>query len=445
MGRRHRLGLRRRGGRHVPAGGRGPGGRPPRLARRRRARARARDRHRADRRPPAAARSGRDGHRAVGGDGRRAPREGRRRRRCPWRSATWPRRASPGEFALVYLVFNTITNLRTQAEQVACFRNAAAHLAPGGRFVVEVYVPPLRRLPPGQVAVPFDVSEAHTGFDTFDLVTQQSQSHHYTRTADGSTRYDVGSFRYVWPAELDLMAQLAGMGLERRTEDWAARRSPPTARSTCRCGACRPRQPPHAPMCQKVMCVCGSSVREAMTKRSRGSRPELSIGHPAGVGIRGLVPLSLIAVLAVSGCGAFDSPVAGRVVRAAHCRRWSAVPPVRGQVRARVRPGAPPSSTPGGARPRREALAGCDDGGGLTGRRSDRRMARAPARRRFVLTLTECARTRRAPRPPPTATRDALPYLIWEPDVAASHPPRPDGAPRTDVPETHVRLWHFRG
>jgi SAM-dependent methyltransferase len=125
-----------------------------------------------------------------------------------------------GEFSLVYLVFNTIANLRTQAEQVACFRNAAAHLVPGGRFVIEVYVPPLRRLPPGQVAVPFDVSEAHTGFDTFDLVTQQSQSHHYTRTADGSMRYGVGSFRYVWPAELDLMAQLAGMELERRTEDW---------------------------------------------------------------------------------------------------------------------------------------------------------------------------------------------------------------------------------
>lgn len=126
----------------------------------------------------------------------------------------------PGAFDVVYLVFNTITNLRTQSEQVACFRNAAAHLAPGGRFVVEVYVPPLRRLPPGQVAVPFDVSESHTGFDTFDLVTQQSQSHHYTRTADGSMRYDVGRFRYVWPAELDLMAQLAGMDLERRTEDW---------------------------------------------------------------------------------------------------------------------------------------------------------------------------------------------------------------------------------
>ena len=127
----------------------------------------------------------------------------------------------PGEFALVYLVFNTIGNLRTQAEQVACFRNAAEHLAPGGRFVVEVGVPGLRRLPPGQVAVPFDVSEAHTGFDTYDdQVTQQATSHHYSRQPDGSIRYGVHHFRYVWPAELDLMAQLAGLELEQRTADW---------------------------------------------------------------------------------------------------------------------------------------------------------------------------------------------------------------------------------
>ena len=127
----------------------------------------------------------------------------------------------PGEFALVYLVFNTIGNLRTQAEQVACFRNAAAPLAPGGRFVVEVGVPDLRRLPPGQVAVPFDVSEAHTGFDTYDdLVTQQATSHHYSRETDGSIRYGAHHFRYVWPAECDLMAQLAGLELEQRTADW---------------------------------------------------------------------------------------------------------------------------------------------------------------------------------------------------------------------------------
>jgi len=126
----------------------------------------------------------------------------------------------PGEFGLVFLVWNSIANLRTQEEQVACFRNAARHLAPGGRFVIELFVPPLRRLPPGQVAVPFEVSEAHTGFDTFDLVTQACNSHHYTRQPDGAVRSDIGHFRYIWPAECDLMAQLAGMELESRVEDW---------------------------------------------------------------------------------------------------------------------------------------------------------------------------------------------------------------------------------
>jgi SAM-dependent methyltransferase len=126
----------------------------------------------------------------------------------------------PGEFTVVYLVFNSISNLRTQDEQVECFRNAARHLAPGGRFVVELFVPPLRRLPPGQVAVPFEVSDAHTGFDTFDLVAQQCTSHHYTRAADGSVRYGAGHFRYVWPAECDLMARLAGLELETRLGDW---------------------------------------------------------------------------------------------------------------------------------------------------------------------------------------------------------------------------------
>lgn len=126
----------------------------------------------------------------------------------------------PGEFALVYLVFNTLSNLRTQDEQVACFANAAAHLRPGGRFVVELLVPPLRSLPPGQDAVPFSVTEGHLGFDTFDLVTQQCSSHHYTREDDGTVRYGVGHFRYAWPAELDLMARLAGLELEHRWSDW---------------------------------------------------------------------------------------------------------------------------------------------------------------------------------------------------------------------------------
>ncbi|WP_328483456.1 class I SAM-dependent methyltransferase [Streptomyces sp. NBC_00377] len=126
----------------------------------------------------------------------------------------------PGEFALVYLVYNTITNLLTQDEQVECFRNAARHLAPGGRFVIELGVPPLRFLPPGQVAVPFDVSERHLGFDTFDLVEQILVSHHFTREDDGDYRRGNSRHRYAWPAELDLMARIAGLGLERRVEDW---------------------------------------------------------------------------------------------------------------------------------------------------------------------------------------------------------------------------------
>jgi SAM-dependent methyltransferase len=126
----------------------------------------------------------------------------------------------PGEFSLVYVVWNSIGNLRTQEEQVACFRNAARHLAPGGRFVVELGVPGLRRLPPGQVAVPFHVGEHHAGFDTYDLTTQQGTSHHYWRHDDGTVTYGASNFRYIWPAECDLMAQLAGLELERRVADW---------------------------------------------------------------------------------------------------------------------------------------------------------------------------------------------------------------------------------
>ncbi|MEV7547629.1 class I SAM-dependent methyltransferase [Streptomyces sp. NPDC089915] len=129
--------------------------------------------------------------------------------------------AVPGGFTLVYLVYNTITNLLTQDEQVECFRNAARHLEPGGRFVIELGVPPLRFLPPGQLAVPFDVSEEHLGFDTFDLVEQILVSHHFTRDGDGGGyRRDNSRHRYAWPAELDLMARIAGLELERRVADW---------------------------------------------------------------------------------------------------------------------------------------------------------------------------------------------------------------------------------
>ncbi|MFF7384863.1 methyltransferase domain-containing protein [Streptomyces griseoluteus] len=127
----------------------------------------------------------------------------------------------PGEFSLVYLVYNTISNLLTQDEQVECFRNAARHLAPGGRFVIELAVPPLRLLPPTQVAVPFDVSARHVGFDTFDLVEQVLVSHHLTRDGeDGRYRRSASRHRYAWPAELDLMARIAGLDLERRVADW---------------------------------------------------------------------------------------------------------------------------------------------------------------------------------------------------------------------------------
>ncbi len=127
---------------------------------------------------------------------------------------------APGEFSLVYLVWNGLGNLRTQPEQVECFRNAARHLGPGGRFVIELWVPPLRRLPPGQAAVPFDLSDGHLGFDTYDLATQQGTSHHYWTKDTGGLRYGASNFRYVWPAECDLMARLAGMTLEDRVADW---------------------------------------------------------------------------------------------------------------------------------------------------------------------------------------------------------------------------------
>lgn len=136
----------------------------------------------------------------------------------------------PGEFSLVFLAFNSIANLRTQADQVACFRNAQRHLSPGGHFVIELFVPPLRRLPPGQNAVPFTVGADHIGFDTLDVVTQAGVSHHYTRRPDGAVGYSAMDFRYIWPSECDLMGQLAGLELVARYADWD--RTPFTADSS---------------------------------------------------------------------------------------------------------------------------------------------------------------------------------------------------------------------
>ena len=133
-----------------------------------------------------------------------------------------------GTFMLAYLVFNTINNLTPQAEQVACFRNAAAHLEPGGCFLIEVGVPQLRRLPPGETFHVFDVSETHWGFDEYEVVNQGLVSHHFTLRDGQIVRRSI-PFRYVWPAELDLMAELAGMTLRDRWSGW--RREPFTSES----------------------------------------------------------------------------------------------------------------------------------------------------------------------------------------------------------------------
>jgi SAM-dependent methyltransferase len=125
-----------------------------------------------------------------------------------------------GEFTLVYLVYNTVSNLLTQAEQVACFRNAARHLGPGGRFVIELQVPDLRRLPPGQQAVVFGTGAGYVGLDTYDTVRQHLVSHHIRFEEDGQARLYRSPHRYIWPAELDLMAQLGGFDLETRHADW---------------------------------------------------------------------------------------------------------------------------------------------------------------------------------------------------------------------------------
>jgi SAM-dependent methyltransferase len=128
---------------------------------------------------------------------------------------------APGQFALVYLVFNTISNLLTQQEQVECFRNAARHLVPGGRFVIELWVPELRTLPPGQQATVFTSEPGYIGLDTYDVLRQHVVSHHF-RFGDGSdARLTRSPHRYVWPAELDLMAHIAGFELESRHADWS--------------------------------------------------------------------------------------------------------------------------------------------------------------------------------------------------------------------------------
>ena len=133
-----------------------------------------------------------------------------------------------GTFSLAYLVFNTIGNLTTQEAQAACFRNVARHLEPGGRFVIEVGVPGLRRLPPDERFHVFDASPTHWGIDEYDVANQGLVSHHFS-LVDGRWQLLSVPFRYVWPSELDLMAELAGLTLRERWSDW--RRTPFTSES----------------------------------------------------------------------------------------------------------------------------------------------------------------------------------------------------------------------
>ncbi len=134
-----------------------------------------------------------------------------------------------GSFSVVYLVFNTIMNLTTQAAQVACFRNAAAHLEPGGCFVIEVMVPELQRLPPGETFRVFSGSERRWGIDEYDVANQGLISHHLEIVDDTLERVSM-PFRYAFPAEYDLMAEMAGMRLRERWSGW--KREPFTSEST---------------------------------------------------------------------------------------------------------------------------------------------------------------------------------------------------------------------
>ncbi|MEV6599896.1 class I SAM-dependent methyltransferase [Actinoplanes sp. NPDC051346] len=124
-----------------------------------------------------------------------------------------------GSFTVAYLVFNTIMNLVSQEEQVACFRNVAAHLRPGGCFVVEVMVPELRLLPPGQTIRAYPATPSRWSYDVYDVASQALTSNYLSLSGERSEHRSI-PFRYVWPAELDLMARLAGLQLRHRWADW---------------------------------------------------------------------------------------------------------------------------------------------------------------------------------------------------------------------------------
>lgn len=135
----------------------------------------------------------------------------------------------PGRFSLVVLVFNGISNVLSQAEQIACFENARRHLSPGGRFVIELWVPDLRRMPPGVGAAIFATEPGYIGLDTYDTLNQIVVSHHFRFGEGNEAKLFRSPHRYAWPPELDLMAQLTGFTLESRAADWTG--APFTAES----------------------------------------------------------------------------------------------------------------------------------------------------------------------------------------------------------------------
>ncbi len=128
-----------------------------------------------------------------------------------------------GDFSLVFAVFNAISNVLTQDAQIAVFENAARHLTPGGRFVIELWVPDLRTLPPGRTGSVFDARPGYLGADVFDVVAQHVVSHHVHFGRDGGTNARIfrSPHRYIWPGELDLMARIAGFSLESRHAGWS--------------------------------------------------------------------------------------------------------------------------------------------------------------------------------------------------------------------------------
>jgi SAM-dependent methyltransferase len=128
---------------------------------------------------------------------------------------------APGTFMLAFVVFNGISNLLTQDDQIACFRNAARHLGRGGRFVVELWVPELRKLPIGQTAIVATSEPGHFCVDEYEVLQQRVVSNHFFFGQSHKATTGRSHHRYIWPAELDLMAQIAGFELESRHADWS--------------------------------------------------------------------------------------------------------------------------------------------------------------------------------------------------------------------------------